>query len=455
MRPFLNSREHEGILETGRLALPFLLSSAAAAVNQLTDRFFLAQAGDAALEAVLPAGMLANILVTVLSTAIGYSATFIAQYHGGGRNRLAASSFAQGLYLTILATPLFFLAIPAGFRILDLVGHVPSVLIAEKTYFLYTQPAGALIVLATVLGGLFTGQGHTKYVGFCAIVCAVCNIIFDRVLILGWNTIPALGIKGAGMATAFAQVIPCILLAARAIRDPLLTNQPIRETLLPRPRLAARIIRFGIPAGLNVLVGSGTFTVFTFVLGRLGPLALAVSNAVFTIGNIYYLTATAIARAVTITTARARGRDDIAAVRHGLSSGLILATLALVAFFAAVLPFGGRWLGLFCSETSGFDVGTFVSTGRTLLLILLAREIAEGLLTVLIGALRGVGDTRFVMAVQASIELLFWLPLVFAILLLRPSLYALWLSMPLCLGLSALCLHLRWRSSKWHQVTLL
>ena len=99
--------------------------------------------------------------------------------------------------------------------------------------------------------------------------------------------------------------------AARAIRDPLLTNLPAREILAFRPRLAARIIRFGFPAGLNVLVGSATFTVFTLVLGRLGPLALAVSNAVFAIGNIYYLTATAIAQAVTITTARARGCGDI------------------------------------------------------------------------------------------------------------------------------------------------
>ena len=94
------------ILETGRLALPFLLSSIAAAVNQLTDRFFLAQTGDCALEAVLPAGMLANIPTTVLATTIGYSATFIAQYHGGGQSRLAASAFIQGLFLTALAVPL-------------------------------------------------------------------------------------------------------------------------------------------------------------------------------------------------------------------------------------------------------------------------------------------------------------------------------------------------------------
>ena len=442
------------ILETGRLALPFLLSSIAAAVNQLTDRFFLAQTGDCALEAVLPAGMLANILTVVLSTTIGYSATFIAQYHGGGHNRLAASAFVQGLFLTTLAVPLFFLAIPAGFAVLDFAGHAPAVLSAERTYFLYTQPAGALIVLAAVLGGLFTGQGHTKYVGFCALVGAFGNILFDRLFILGWNGIPALGIQGAGIATILAQSLPCVLLAARAVRDPLLTNQPVREVLAFRPRLAARIVRFGFPAGLNVLVGSGTFTVFTLVLGRLGPLALAVSNAVFAIGNIYYLTATAIAQAVTITTARARGCGDIVAVRRGLSSGLLLAVLALIVFFAAVLPFGNGWLGLFRCESSAFDAGTFLATGRMLLLVLLAREAAEGLLTILIGALRGVGDTKFVLLIQSGIELFFWMPLVFALLVLRPSLYALWLTMPLCLGLSALCLYLRWHSSNWRRISL-
>ena len=442
------------VRETATLALPFLLSSIAAAVNHLTDRFFLAQTGDCALEAVLPAGMLANVLTVVLATTIGYSATFIAQYHGGGHNRLAASAFVQGLFLTALAVPLFFLAIPAGFAVLDIAGHAPAVLTAEKSYFLYTQPAGALIVLAAVLGGLFTGQGHTKYVGFCALVGAFGNILFDRLLILGWKEIPALGIQGAGIATILAQALPCILLAARAVRNPLLTNFPVREILAFRPRLAARIVRFGFPAGLNVLVGSGTFTVFTLVLGRLGPLALAVSNAVFAIGNIYYLTATALARAVTITTARARGCNDIVAIRRGLSSGLLLAVLALVAFFAAVLPFGNGWLGLFRCESSAFDGGTFFATGRMLLLILLVREAAEGLLTILIGALRGVGDTKFVLLIQSGIELFFWMPLVFALLVLRPSLYALWLTMPLCLGLSALCLYIRWRSSNWRRISL-
>lgn len=442
------------ILETGRLALPFLLSSIAAAVNQLTDRFFLAQTGDCALEAVLPAGMLANVLTVVLSTTIGYSATFIAQYHGGGHNRLAASAFVQGLFLTALAVPLFFLAIPAGFAVLDIAGHAPAVLSAERTYFLYTQPAGALVVLAAVLGGLFTGQGHTKYVGFCALVGAFGNILFDRLLILGWQGIPALGIQGAGLATILAQAFPCVLLAARAVRDPLLTNRPVREILAIRPRIAARIVRFGFPAGLNVLVGSGTFTVFTLVLGRLGPLALAVSNAVFAIGNIYYLTVAAIAQAVTITTARARGCNDIAAVRRGLSSGLLLAVLALSVFFAAVLPFGNGWLGLFRGESSALDGGAFLTTGRTLLLILLAREAAEGILTVLIGALRGVGDTKFVLMIQSGIELFLWMPLVFALLLLNPSLYALWLTMPPCLGLSALCLYIRWHSSNWRRISL-
>ena len=447
-------RTSGGILETGRLALPFLLSSIAAAVNQLTDRFFLAQTGDCALEAVLPAGMLANVLTVVLSTTIGYSATFIAQYHGGERNRLAANAFVQGLFLAALTVPLFFLAIPIGFAVLDFAGHAPAVLSAEKAYFLYTQPAGTFIVLTAVLGGLFTGQGHTKYVGFCALVGAIGNILFDRLLILGWKGIPALGIQGAGIATILSLAIPCVLLAARAVRDPLLTNLPVHEILAFRPRLAARIVRFGFPAGLNVLVGSGTFTVFTLALGRLGPFALAISNAVFAIGNIYYLTATAIAQAVTITTARARGYDDIVAVRRGLSSGLLLAVLALIAFFAAVLPFGNCWLGLFNGESSAFDGGTFLATGRTLLLILLLREIAEGLLTILIGALRGVGDTKFILMIQSGIELIFWMPLVFTLLVLHPSLYALWLTMPLCLGLSALCLYIRWHSSNWRGISL-
>ena len=137
-----------------------------------------------------------------------------------------------------------------------------------------------------------------------------------------------------------------------------------------------------------------------------------------------------------------------------LETGRLALPFLLSSIAAAVLPFGNGWLGLFRGESSALDGGAVLATGRTLLLILLVREAAEGILTVLIGALRGVGDTKFVLLIQSGIELFLWMPLVFALLLLHPSLYALWLTMPLCLGLSALCLYIRWYSSNWRRISL-
>ena len=67
-----------------KLVWPLALGMVNNAVMQFVDRTFLAHSSLAALEAVLPAGILMWIFAGFFQSVVGYSSVFVGQLHGAG-----------------------------------------------------------------------------------------------------------------------------------------------------------------------------------------------------------------------------------------------------------------------------------------------------------------------------------------------------------------------------------
>lgn len=446
-------RKPGNIAETARIAWPLALAMMAGAMNHVCDRFFLAHSSDAALQAILPAEMLVNVFVSFFAVTIGYSGTFVAQCHGGGRNASAVRSFAQGLWMTAFAIPLFFLCIPLGNFIIDLAGHESAVKAAERSYLLIAAPGGSLTVLNAVLAGVLTGQGRTRYASFSLVCGCLVNLLLDPILIFGLLGCPKLGIRGAALATVGSFLVSMVLLAFRAFRNPLVREAGHDAFRLNPPRLLT-ILRFGTPAGLCAVISSASFLVFTMSVGKLDGLSFAASNTVFAVNNVFFLATQAISQGVTILTGRYHGAGNYAATRRVFRSGLILTGILLAFCFALILPNTDFIMDLFRGKNSALDPSSYRQVGLILFLIMFVREIAEGIALVAAGALKGVGDTKHVMLSQATVDLLVRLPLILLASALTQSIVPLWLTMPVSLGFLAVLLVRRWRSDSWRTIRL-
>ena len=446
-------RKPGNIVETARIVWPLALAMMAGAMNHVCDRFFLAHSSDAALQAVLPAEMLVNVFVSFFAVTIGYSGTFVAQCHGGGRNASAVRSFAQGLWMTAFAIPLFILCIPLGNFIIDLAGHESAVKAAERSYLLIAAPGGILTVLNAVLAGVLTGQGRTRYASFSLVCGCLVNLLLDPILIFGLLGCPKLGIQGAALATVGSFLVSMVLLASRAFRNPLVREAGHDAFRLNPPRLLT-ILRFGAPAGLCAVISSASFLVFTMSVGKLDGLSFAASNTVFAVNNVFFLATQAISQGVTILTGRYHGAGNYAATRRVFRSGLILTGILLAFCFALILPNTDFIMNLFRGKNSALDPSSYRQVGFILFLIMFVREIAEGIALVAAGALKGVGDTKHVMLSQATVDLLVRLPLILLASALTQSIVPLWLTMPVSLGFLAVLLVRRWRSDSWRTIRL-
>ena len=105
----------------------------------------------------------------------------------------------------------------------------------------------------------------------------VCNIPLDYCLINGVGPFPEWGIFGAGAATVCGWlIIAAILFRAMSSREH--ARYRLLRDCTFRPALWLRLIRYGLPSGMEFFLDILGFTILVFAVGWFGTLELAVIN---------------------------------------------------------------------------------------------------------------------------------------------------------------------------------
>lgn len=448
------SKYKGNVREVFNTSFPLVLAMGANAINQFTDRVFLARYSDEAIQASLPGGILSWLFICLLVATAGYSGTFVAQFHGAGSKRDAAASYGQGLWLTLLSLPLILLTIPLGHYLLAFSGHSAPVFSAEKTYYDILQFGGVFCVLQAVLAGYFTGQGRTKLVGFSTCLGSFSNILLDWMFVFGNLGCGRWGIAGAGWATVLAAIIPCAILMFVSFFDPALRGLRYLVALRPRRELIIRIVRYGLPSGLHQFLDISTFATFVMITGRLDSLSLALSNIVFTVSYFSFAPLLGIGQGTTILVGQCQGANDSSASIRSTKSALFLGCVYVLLFALVIFCFSDNIIDTFRGPGTNFDAAASHSLGRKLMWIMLSWAIFDAISLIVGGALKGAGDTKFVMYALLAISIGLWMPAVFIVLFVAPSITLLWLTMPFYCALCALACIIRFMRGRWKRLRL-
>ena len=449
------SRQAKGnIFSSFRLILPLVLAMGANAVNQFADRIFLARHSDAAIQGSLPGGILSWLFICLVVAVVGYSGTFVAQFWGAGSRHDAVAAFGQGLWLVAAFTPLIVLSIPLGHLIFDFCGHAPEVVAAEKTYYGILQIGGIFCALGAALAGYFTGQGRTRIVGVANVVGNLANVALDWMFIFGRCGCGEWGIAGAGWATAISAAIPCAILALALPGDPLLRGRRWMALLRPRPRLLARMVRYGVPSGLHVFLDVVTFAVFVMLTGRLDAMSFAVSNIGFAINHLSFAPLMGLSQGATVLVGQHQGEGDSAAATRSAVSCLFMGLTYVGLFIVFILTCSDLCMAAFHGDASSFGLDEFRRLGHLLMVLLSCWAVFDAVTLILEGALKGAGDTRYVMLVQMGVSFLIWMPLVFVVMRFHPTIGFMWGTMPVYCGICSTLILVRFLRGRWKSIRL-
>ena len=387
-----------GWREVLQVAWPLVVSTGSFTLMQFVDRIFLAWYDARAIQAALPAGILSFTLISGFMATAGFVNTFVAQYHGAGDARGCSRSTAQGVWLSLMSWPLLLALIPLGRAVLRVSGHPPEVLALELQYFTILMAGGVSIPLGAAISGFFTGRGDTRTNMLATIAGNVVNAGLAYVLVFGRLGLPELGIRGAGIATVLSGFVAPALLGARYFARSLRASHATAETWRIDRALLARLVRFGLPSGLHLCLDVASFSVFVLLIGRLGGAALAVSNLSLSINMLAFMPLIGISIAATTLVGQYQGRGDSSSAERAGWSSLRVGLAYMACVGATYVLFPGFYFGLFTQrEAAGLHRAELLETGRWLLCMMAAWGLFDAATLVLSGALKGAGDTRFVM----------------------------------------------------------
>ncbi len=234
-----------------RMTLPGIGGMLAIMIFNLTDTWYVSRMGTDQLAAM---GFTFAVVMVVGALAMGFSsgaASIISRALGANNHQLAARTVSDGLVLTIVGTTVVsaigYLTIDPLFSMLGAEGHVLN-LVREymQIWFLFSVAA----IMPPVSDGCLRAAGDMVRPVIVMCACALLNVILDPIFIFGWGPVPALGMKGAAIATVIARG-----LSAAASLIILHIKHRLIDWTMPHIRGVLQswreIIRLGIPAAIT------------------------------------------------------------------------------------------------------------------------------------------------------------------------------------------------------------
>ncbi len=446
-----------GYREVLAVSLPLIVSMASNTLMQFTDRMFLAGYSVDAIAAAMPAGMAVFLVIALFMGTGGYVNVFVAQYVGAGRPQRVGAALWQGIWFSLLASVLLaLLALPADL-LFSLAGHPEAVRRLEVVYFQILALGAGFSVLGSVISCFYTGRGQTRVVMLANMAGAALNVPLDYALINGAWGLPELGIAGAGIATIVSAAFICLILALLIFRRANEADFRVRSAWRPERELFGRLMRFGLPGGVQFCMDMLAITFFIFMVGRLGRAELAATNIVFNISTLAFMPMIGVHVAVSTLVGQAIGRGRPEDGARATTSAVHISLLYMSLFGLAFVFMPEPLLNLFRpADASDAEFAAIVEAGIVLLRFVTLYNCFDALGIIYSGAIRGAGDTLFVMKAIAVVALLtVFAPVTILSTLYQGSLYQLWACATLYISALGLAFALRYRQGAWRSMRVI
>lgn len=376
------------------IGLPIILQNFISAAVHMIDMMMVGQLGVNALAAV---GLCNQIYVLLNLIILGFAsgfAVFMAQYWGSQNRSGLHQSIVFGLVLllpVILIIALLIRLFPES--IIQLFTTDSNVIQSGGQYLRIVVFSYIPAALCIFLGYALRSVNLIKYAVFTTIIALVINVALNYLLIFGIGPFPAMGVRGAALATVLARCIQIALLIILIYvkKTPVAIHH--RPSLHMEPSLRQRYFKTTGHVLLNeTLYGIGALLLVK-VFAQMGTDVLAGTNAARAVENMVWIFFWSLCAAASVSIGHLIGagkRDQAQRYAYqfiftGLWVSMLLASILLITTPAVIRLFGD----LSIASTTAAHQYLWIFAG--VILIRGPIKILTG------GVLRAGGDTRFVM----------------------------------------------------------
>ncbi len=371
-----------------RLAFPVVLAELGWMLMGIVDTIMVGPLGPEAIGAVgLGSALFMTVGLAGLGVMLGLD-TLVSQAFGAGRLDECRRWLVQGVYLSVLLTVPLTLVSWVMVVSMSHWGLHPAVLAQAVPYLAAVTWSVLPLLLYATLRRYLQSMNLVVPVAVALFAANLVNVGVNWILIYGHLGAPALGSRGAALATVAARIVMAgILLSAIALRA---REQPPRAAIDWRVDAGRirRLLALGLPAAGQLLLEVGVFAGVTALAGQLDPASLASHQIALNLASLTFMVPLGVSAAGAVRVGQAVGRGDAAGASRSGWTALVIGTVFMSAAATAFVVVPRLLVGIFTS-----DAGV-MTTGVALLFVAAIFQLFDGLQVVATGVLRGLGDTR-------------------------------------------------------------
>ncbi len=332
------------------VALPMVIQQLVAASLHIVDGLMVSGLGDAAYSAVTQANRVTFMFnLFVFGTCTGGS-IYLSQFWGARDIKRMRHSMGLALGMALMVALLFMLAALCFPR------QIVSLFLPQGESFERAVEYLSIVLfgyLFTAIDGVFTSAikaAEKTYLPMLSgFVSILTNTLLNYVLIFGHFGLPAMGVRGAALATVIAAAVSMLMHVGFAYGARLPAGARPHEWLCRDGAFIARFIKTVLPVVFNEGLWAVGTTMYSVFYGRMGDAAVATMGVCNTINDLVWVAIFSLMNATAIIVGKCLGAGDrerayLSAKRlmaGAMAAGVVLGVIVILARWPLVNVFSG------------------------------------------------------------------------------------------------------------------
>ena len=389
------------------ISFPMIVSHGAYAVMIFTDRYFMSMINPTHLAASLGGGVASFFCLSLFIGVLSYTNALVAQAFGAEKMGNCSRVLTQSLIMAVCSTPLLVVITLLVGDLFAGIGHDPVQVELEKVYFYVLMLGAPITLLKVCFGCYFSGIGRTRNVMIADGLGVLLNIPLSYALIFGRFGLPEMGIVGAGVGTILGSLLTLLIMLYFYFQREHRALFRVFESFAYNSRLMRRHLKFGFPSGVEMFLNVAAFNLFLLMFQSYGVAQGASAAIVFNWDIMSFVPMIGLHIGIISLIGRYIGANQMNKAQDVIRSGFILgigySSVLAIVFAVFREPLVELFITQDINSQEIRDLATYMMIGLSTYVM------ADAIILVAGGVLRGAGDTKWLMVTSVVLH---WLMLV-------------------------------------------
>ena len=342
-----------------KMSLPLMISMLIQSLYNITDSYFVSQISEKALRATSLSYPIQIIIIAFgVGTGVGVN-SFISRALGSNKHDMANKGAMHGLLLVLFSWALFlFFRVALLERFLDYFTADPIVKAMGIEYLGLITTFSFLSILQITIEKTIQGTGNMILPMLIQGAGAITNIILDPIMIFGLFGFPAMGIRGAAIATLIGQGLGALLGIIL-----LLSKKTSIEIDFKKFKYSRQIIKdiyvVGFPSVLMQSLTALVTIILNLIVVRYSELAVSVLGIYFKLESFILLPVFGLTQAVLPLIGYNYGAKQKSRINETYHYGVILALILMGIGTLLFQVFPKQLIGIFSDNPEMIEIGVY------------------------------------------------------------------------------------------------